>query len=56
LLADTPENRRLIGKYLEIFQFPDGRIEIRVAGRSLPYSVYDKPGSIDQDLQQALET
>ena len=48
LLADTPENRRFIGKYLEIFQYPDGRIEIRVAGQSLPYSVYDKLGSVDQ--------
>jgi len=48
LLADTAENRRFIGKYLEIFQYPDGRIEIRVAGRSLPYSVYDKLGSVDQ--------
>jgi hypothetical protein len=48
LLADTLENRRLIGKYIEVFQFPDGRIEIRVAGQSLPYSVYDKLGAIDQ--------
>src|SRR3569833_2879115 len=48
LLEDNPENRRLIGKYLEVFQFPDGRIEIRVAGRALPYSLYNKLGSIDQ--------
>ena len=48
LLADTPENRRLIGKYIEVFQFPDGRIEIRVAGQALPYSVYEKLGAIDQ--------
>jgi hypothetical protein len=33
LLADTPDNRRLAGKYIEVFQFPDGRIEIRVAGQ-----------------------
>ena len=44
LLEDIPANRRLIGKYLEIFQFPDGKIEIRVAGRSLPYSIYNKLG------------
>jgi len=43
-----PKNRRFIGKYLEIFQYPDGRIQIRVAGQSLPYSVYDKLGSVDQ--------
>src|SRR5579862_220657 len=48
ILADTPINRRLIGKYLEIFQHPDGRIEIRVAGISLPYSIYDKLGAVDQ--------
>jgi hypothetical protein len=48
LLQDIPENRRLIGKYLEIFQYPDGRVEIRVAGRALPYSVYEKLGVIDQ--------
>jgi Homeodomain-like domain len=48
LLADTPANRRLIGKYIEVFQFPDGRIEIRVAGVSLPYSIYEKLGAVDQ--------
>ena len=48
LIQDTPSNRRLIGKYIEVFQFPDGRIEIRVAGESLPYSTYDKLGTIDQ--------
>jgi hypothetical protein len=48
LLFDTPQNRRLIGKYLDVFQFPDGRIEIRAAGVSLPYSTYDKLGEINQ--------
>jgi hypothetical protein len=38
LIEDTPDNRRYIGKYIEVFQFPDGRIEIRAAGHSLPYS------------------
>jgi hypothetical protein len=47
-LADTAANRRLIGKYIEVFQFPDGRIELRVAGASIPYSVYDKLGTVDQ--------
>jgi hypothetical protein len=46
LLHDTAENRRLIEKYVEVFQFPDGRIEIRVAGRSVPYSRYDKLAEI----------
>jgi transposase len=48
LLADTATNRRLIGKYIEIFQYPDGRIEIHVAGVSLPYSLYEKLGAIEQ--------
>ena len=48
LLPDVPAHRRLIGKYVDVLQFPDGRIDIRVAGRSLPYSTYDKLGEIDQ--------
>lgn len=48
LLADTAANRRLIGKYIEVFQHPNGRIEIRVAGVSLPYSIYEKLGAVDQ--------
>jgi hypothetical protein len=48
LLADTPQNRRLIGKYIDVFQFPDGCIQIRAAGNVLPYSTYDKLGAIDQ--------
>jgi Winged helix-turn helix len=48
LLPDTPENRRYASKYLDVYQFPDGKIEIRAAGVSLPYSTYDKLGAIDQ--------
>ena len=48
LLTETPHARRLIGKYAEVFQFPDGRIEIRAGGMVLPYCVYDKLGEIDQ--------
>jgi hypothetical protein len=48
LLPDNPETRRLIGKYLDVLQYPDGRIEIRAGGRVLPYSTYDKLGIIDQ--------
>jgi len=47
LVADTPANRRLINKYIEVFQFADGHIELRVAGKSIPYSVYDKLGEVD---------
>jgi hypothetical protein len=48
LLADCPDNRRLIGKYIDIFQYPDGRIEIRSGRTSLPYSTYDKFSVINQ--------
>jgi transposase len=48
LLEDTPDNRRLIGKFIEVFQFPDGRLEIRVAGKAVPHVAYDKLGTIDQ--------
>ncbi len=48
LLHDTPQNRRYATKYLDVYQFPDGKIEIRAAGVSLPYSTYDKLGAIDQ--------
>jgi hypothetical protein len=48
LLPDTPENRRYATKYVDVYQFPDGKIEIRAAGVSLPYSTYDKLGAIDQ--------
>jgi transposase len=48
LLPDTAAHRRLIGKYVEVFQYPEGRVEIRVAGQSLPYSTYDKSGAVDQ--------
>jgi hypothetical protein len=48
ILADTAATRRLIGKYIEVFQYPDGRVEIRVAGEPLPYSVYNKLGAVDQ--------
>ena len=48
LLLDTPTNRRYCGKYVDVLQYPDGRIEIQVAGVSLPYSTYNKLGTIDQ--------
>jgi hypothetical protein len=48
VLVDIPDNRRLIGKYVEVFQYPNGRIEIRVAGRALPYSLNINSGMIEQ--------
>jgi transposase len=48
MLSDTTANRRYIGKYIEVFQFPDGKIELRAGGTVVPYSVYNKLGSVDQ--------
>jgi len=42
LLADTPESRQSIGKYIEVYEYPDGRIEPRAGGRALPYATYDR--------------
>jgi hypothetical protein len=33
---------RLRGKMVDIYDFPDGRLEVRWKGRPLPYSVFDK--------------
>jgi transposase len=48
LLADTPFNRALIGKYIDVFDYPDGRIEIRADGTTLPYVRYDRLPQVDQ--------
>jgi hypothetical protein len=42
LLEDTVANRRLIHNYLDVFEYPDGRIEIRVNGAALPCVRYDR--------------
>lgn len=38
LIADSAENRRLIGKYIDVFQYRDGRIEIRSGCTVILYS------------------
>ncbi|NLP65092.1 ISNCY family transposase [Paraburkholderia sacchari] len=48
LLDDTPENRRLVHRYIEVWEYPDGRIEIRADGRVLPYREYDRLTEVDQ--------
>ena len=47
LLDDTLPNRKLIGRYLEVWEYPDGRIELRADGRALPYREYDKLAEVD---------
>lgn len=48
LLEDTPENRKPIDRYIEVWECPDGRIEIRADGRMLPSRQYDRLAEIDQ--------
>ena len=43
-----PENRRFQGKYIEVWQYPDGDIELRASGTSLPFTTYDRLGELDQ--------
>ncbi|CAB3803916.1 ISNCY family transposase ISBcen27 [Paraburkholderia ultramafica] len=48
LLDDTPEHRKLIDRYIEVWEYPDGRIELRSDGRVLPCRQYDRLAEIDQ--------
>ncbi|MGB9150651.1 MAG: ISNCY family transposase, partial [Burkholderiales bacterium] len=48
LLIDTPATRRLAGCYIDVYHYPDGRIEPRAEGIALPYSTYDRLSVIDQ--------
>ncbi|HUX83280.1 MAG TPA: ISNCY family transposase [Halothiobacillus sp.] len=47
LLTDTPETRRLAGRYIEVYHYPDGRIEPRANGGPLPFTTYDRLSEID---------
>ncbi len=42
ILDESEVTRGLIGKYVDTFAFPDGRLEIRWKGIRLPYSAFDK--------------
>jgi hypothetical protein len=48
LLADTAANRSRIHHYLDIYEYPDGCIEIRADGAALPCTRYDRLSEIDQ--------
>lgn len=49
MIDDTAEHRKLIGKYIDVYEYPDGRIELRAdKGPSLPYVTYDRLSEIDQ--------
>lgn len=48
LLEDTPANRKLIHRYIDAWEYPDGRIELRADGLALPCVPYDRLSEIDQ--------
>jgi transposase len=47
LIEDNELSRRAIGKYIEVWHYPDGRKELRLNGAVLPYSTYDRLQEID---------
>jgi len=48
LIGDTPLSRQFIGKYIDVYEYPDGRIELRASETSLPYTTYDRLPEIRQ--------
>lgn len=48
LIEDNETSRRAIGKYIEVWHYPDDHKELRMNGISLPYSIYDRISVIDQ--------
>ncbi|WP_394542018.1 ISNCY family transposase [Pantoea sp. SGAir0418] len=48
LLEDNDKSRQVMGKYIEIYHYPDGKIELRANGTALPCSAYDRLTEVDQ--------
>ncbi|WP_423200795.1 Integrase catalytic domain-containing protein (plasmid) [Cupriavidus sp. H19C3] len=48
LLEDRPAHRRLVHRYIEVAEYPDGRIELWADGACLPYTTYHRLSEIDQ--------
>jgi len=47
LLENCAANLALIHRYIDVYEYPDGHIEIRADGESLRYERYDRLGQID---------
>ncbi|EOI3527341.1 hypothetical protein ACMSYW_000510 [Cronobacter dublinensis] len=47
LLEDNDVSRRAMGKDLDAWQSPDGRVELRSNGVVLPYSAYGRLSEVD---------
>lgn len=48
LIKPGPENDKIAGQHVTVFDYPDGRFRIRYEGRELPYSVFDRLSQIRQ--------
>ncbi|SAK52529.1 integrase catalytic subunit [Caballeronia glebae] len=48
LLDDLPANRKLISRYVQVWEYADGRIEIRANGRLIASRAYDRLAEVDQ--------
>lgn len=42
MLTQTDVTRGLVGKYVDTYQFADGRLEVRWKGLLLAYTAFDK--------------
>ncbi|GAB5100017.1 ISNCY family transposase [Caballeronia sp. HLA56] len=51
LLEDSPATRALIHRYLDVYEYPDGRIEIWANGAALPCRRYDRLSHVDQGAE-----
>jgi transposase len=48
ILDPTPISRRLVGQWVDVCEYPDGRLEIRHGEHVLPYRIFDKIGAVNQ--------
>lgn len=48
LLTDTKESRAQIGRYIDLYEYPDAHIEVRADGAALAYTTYDKLPVVSQ--------
>ncbi len=46
LIEDCELSRMAIGKYIEVWHYPDGRKELSLNGSAIPYSTYDRLSEI----------
>jgi hypothetical protein len=48
MIKPGPENDKVAGQHVTVFDYPDGQFKIRHEGRELPYSVFDRLSQIRQ--------